>query len=354
MEEPIELRWTPELRDSLQATRVVAGRRMAMVAVPLVVLGLVELALDQLRLGVLLLVLGPVFVLLQLLTAVLVFRRNAAGRTLDAVADEHGVRVTRAGATTQCAWSTIAEWREASRVFVLRTGGPRSLSVVLLPKRALTGEAGSALRNRLIRHVGPADRRRAVRFAPSPRPQPITTAPSGDRGRVELHRTPERADWVEAMRTVSVVHRLLPWFAVLLVVGGVVWSAASYHTTPAGYSMNLAFVVAVPLGILIGCLTSLQARAVLRGNPLVAGEQRVTVDEAGLHFAVAGTETSTDWTAYTGFRERRRSFVLRHGRSTLTPVTLLAKRGIVAPHTVEDLRAMLGRRLVAGSGHETS
>ncbi|HEX6447636.1 MAG TPA: YcxB family protein [Streptosporangiales bacterium] len=359
MTEPIELHWTPELRDSLQATRVLAGRRLAAFAGLLVLVGVVELALHQFWLGVLALVLGPVFVLLQLLTAVLVFRRNTAGRRVDAVADAHGVRVARAGATTEYAWSVIAEWREASRVFVLRAGGARSVSVVVLPKRALTEADSSTLRNRFTEHVGRAGSRRTVQLATSPRPQPVTTTPSAaaapdDGGRVELHWTPERADWVEAIRSVSAVHRLLPWFAVLLVVAGVAWSAASYHTTPDGYSMNMAFVVAVPLGVFVGSLTSLQARAVLRRNPLVAGEQHVTLDEGGLHFRVAGTDASTDWTAYAGFRERRRSFVLRHGRSSLTPVTLLAKRGVVAPHTADDVRALLERRLGAGSGHETS
>lgn len=358
MNEPIELRWTPELRDSLQATRVVAGTRQAIIVVLLVLLGVLEIVSHRLWLGVPMLVLGPAFVFLQLLMSVLVFRRNAAGRTVDAVADEYGVRIAHAGATTDYAWSTIAEWREASRVFVLRIGGARSLSVVLLPKRALTAAGTSALRSGLTDQVGPAGRRRTVSPATSPRPVATAhsgTAPPRDAGeQVQLHWTPERADWVEAIRTISIVHRLLPLLAVLLVAGGVVSSAVSYLAMPDGDTMSIAFVAAVPLGVLFGCLTSLQARGILRANALVAGEQRVALDQAGLHFTVAGTEASTDWTVYAGFRERRRSFVLRRGRSSLTPVTLLAKRGVVAPHTVADVRAILERRLGEGRGDGTS
>lgn len=360
MDGPIELHWTPELRDSLQATRVVAGTRLVSFFVVLVLAGVVELALHNLWLGLLALVLGPVVMLLQLLTAVLVFRKNSRDGTVDAVVDGHGVRVAHAGAATEYAWSMIAEWREASRVFVLRTGGSRALSVVLLPQRTLADEGRSALRATLTDHIGAAGARRAVQLGTSPRPQPVTTGPPDgaltpdDGGRVELHWTPERADWVEAMRTVSIVHRLLPWLAVLLVVAGAVSSAWSYHATPDGYTMNIAFVVAIPLGIFVGCITSLQARGLLRRNPLVAGEQRVILDDSGLRFSIAGTETSTDWATYAGFRERRRSFVLRHGRSSLTPVTLLAKRGVLPPNTVDDLRALLERRVGGASGHETS
>ncbi|MBO0827983.1 MAG: YcxB family protein [Streptosporangiales bacterium] len=349
MNEPIELRWTPEFRDSLQGTRVVAGMRLGLVVVSLVLIGFIELVLRQAGFAVLMFVMAPVFPLLHLLGAFLVFRRNAAGTTVDAVADEQGVRVVRAGTTTEYPWSTITEWREASRVFVLRAGGARSLVVVPLPKRALADEYRSELRSRLAAHVGPVGSRRAVQLPTSP--QPVTTTPSpgaappDDGARVELRWTPERADLVEAMRAVSIVHRLIPWYALLVFLGGVAWSAASYHATPDGHAMNLAFIVAVPISIAVGSMSSVHARGMMRRNPLLAGEQRVRLDGAGLHVTVAGTETSADWTLYTGFRERRRTFVLRQGKSSLTPVVLLAKRGVVAPHTVEDVRAILERRL---------
>lgn len=269
MDDRVELHWTPELRDSLQAMRVVTGTRLPFFFVVLVLVGIVELALHQFWLGVLALALGPVFVLLQLLTAVLVFRKNSRdGAAVDAVVDEHGVRLARAGVASEYAWPMFAEWREASRGFVLRTGGSRALSVVPaapLGRRA-PRVAGSSCPPELSRHAG--------------------------RGLDDHHLRRRR---------------------------------------PARHPRRLHHLVA--------------GAGLLHRHPLLAGAQRATLDESGLRFNVAGTETSTDWTTYGGFQERRRTFILRHGKSVLTPVTVLAKRGVVAPHTVDEVRAMLEHRL---------
>ena len=354
MDDRIELHWTPELRDWIEASWQLSRIRLVIIALFLASGGLIELALHQVWLGVVMFVLGPTVVALQLFLSALSFRRSTMVRGEHrAVVAEDGLRVTSCGSTAEFAWPMFAEWREVSRVFVLRTGGVRALSMVMLPKRALTGDRTSALRQTLADQVGPAGTRRPVPLTPAPatkaaagRVSPRSLA--GYDEPISLHWTPTRADWVVALRAVSWIYWLFPVLAVIFVVGGIVQSAMSYTTTPGGgHSFSLAVVFLAPVGVFLGCMPSMRVRGLFHRNPLLAAEQRVRVDEAGLHFTIAGAQSSTGWDVYVTFKERRRVFVLRHGKSTLTPVTVLAKRGVVAPRTVDDVRAMLERRVSA-------
>lgn len=167
MTEPIELHWTPRRRDFVEATLITTGRALVVVPILLVLCGAVLLVLDEVVLGVLLVGCGLAFPLPVTVGAALTYGRKPLARAeRHAVVDDEGVHMTTTRGTSHIHWHTVTGWRERSRWFVLRLGGPRPRSTALLQKRALTPEARARLVALLEEHAGSDGAGRQAQPAP--------------------------------------------------------------------------------------------------------------------------------------------------------------------------------------------
>lgn len=108
------------------------------------------------------------------------------------------------------------------------------------------------------------------------------------------------------------------------------------------WPIGLALLV---VGVLYFFITTLQVRSMFRRNPRASVENHATLDAEGLHVHVADARTDIAWHAFDGWLERPRSFILRFGKTSSTPVIVLPKRGLSEPATVDQLRTVLERNL---------
>ncbi|MFE2286998.1 YcxB family protein [Streptomyces sp. NPDC059443] len=75
------------------------------------------------------------------------------------------------------------------------------------------------------------------------------------------------------------------------------------------------------------------------------GEHRVLVDDSGFRVTTAASEARIGWSAQPSYVETPGSFVMLSDDKSAVAITVLPKRGIVAPADADGLRAILDRNL---------
>lgn len=135
---------------------------------------------------------------------------------------------------------------------------------------------------------------------------------------LELRWDPHPADWSDALRAVTPVYRWSPWFAAGLAVFGAALLVLG-EPVPGLFGLGCAVVIAaLPL---LGVYSS------FRRNPIAAATVTATVDDRSLRMMTIDGTAYSDlrWSTLSGWRETRRSFVLRtSGSAALFPVPLRA------------------------------
>lgn len=157
MNQTIELRWTPERKDWVEAIRAVSWlHRWSRVLALLAVVGAVSGFWKHMwALGSGLLVAAILLFVITDLQVREAFRRNPrASKQQSAVLDDDGVHVSVDDARTDFGWHAFHSWREISRSYLLRLGKTSSTAVLVIPKRALGGDAAHTLTELLTTHVG--------------------------------------------------------------------------------------------------------------------------------------------------------------------------------------------------------
>lgn len=136
---------------------------------------------------------------------------------------------------------------------------------------------------------------------------------------IEFRWTPERQDWIEAIRAVSWLHRwsrVLALVALMGAVGGFwqrIWSVGS------------GLLVAA---VLLFVITELQVREAFRRNPRASKQQFAVLDDDGVHVWLDDARTDFGWHAFHSWRETSRSYLLRLGTASSTPVLVIPKRAL--------------------------
>lgn len=345
-DDTIEIRCTLTFADYAQASRTFGrfARVMRVFAVVAVVVnGALFLAEPSLGFVASAAALVAVALLLPELLTYIAYRVTPTLRNRQhLMVDTTGIVVATDAIRTEYAWRQVSEWRELSRVFVLRVGGTRSQSVLLLPTRELPPVDQQRLRDLCEEHVGPSRARRSpTPAAPGgPRTPPPADTPTD---RIDLRWTPARADWEEAFRAVSWIHRY-PWVVSLAVVAvaGIVFAAVRPGDSGPGGIVPVLGLLAVAVMYLF--ITKLQVRARFRQLPQLGDDKEGTVDARGVHVrSGVGTDSTLAWEGVARVQETPRTFVLRQGTSSNAPVVLLPKRAVLPPATEADLRELLHR-----------
>ncbi|KAA2266447.1 YcxB family protein [Solihabitans fulvus] len=128
---------------------------------------------------------------------------------------------------------------------------------------------------------------------------------------------------------------------VLLVVG---------DPYPAAFGLVAAAVIAA--------IPPLQARGAFQAHPLASRQVTGTADDGSLRMAVTGSESEPasaavvgaarselDWSTLAGWRETARSFVLRTGASTRSPLYVVPRRAFADPAGQRVFRDLLERHV---------
>lgn len=170
---------------------------------------------------------------------------------------------------------------------------------------------------------------------------------AGDGGQVLVEYTAEVGDMAEAARLVQSTHRGLtgflyrPGVAVVLLVLG----AALAVVRIAGGNVSLAVVW--PL-LLLGLLPFYQRRTAARASVKSLARQgrtQAVVHTGGVRRRSAVGEETTVWSAFGGWLEGKRVFVLISPGSVGRCACVLPKAGVVGPDGADRLRALLTAHL---------
>lgn len=132
-------------------------------------------------------------------------------------------------------------------------------------------------------------------------------------------------------------------FAVIAVAGFVGASAVplAKGESPDTGSMVIAGVLIVVLFVLQPWLTARQFHKIASRN----GAYRAGIDGSGVTVSNTGGSSQLNWTAAPHYAETPDNFVLLSGDKNVSCLTVLPKRGVREPGTVEACRSLLDRHI---------
>jgi hypothetical protein len=111
--------------------------------------------------------------------------------------------------------------------------------------------------------------------------------------------------------------------------------------TPDTQSLVIAGLLVVLLFVVQPWLVARQFHKIASRN----GAYRAKVDDFGATVSNTGGSSQLNWTAAPHYAETPDTFVLLSGDKNVSCLTVLPKRGVLAPGTVDGIRALLDRHI---------